>query len=346
MALRDQPYLPLYVQDVLTDEKLIECSAQSHGVYFLLLCLLHKQEKYGLICLKEKYKQIQSKTEAFASMLAKQMPFEQKQIQNCLDELLHEKVITIDGFELYQKRMVKDGELSIMRTEAGKMGGSSVTKQYGKAGTLYLMSDGYAKNKIGISVNPLNRLYRLRSDLKLPRHFEIKDTIIVSDMGKSEDYAQKFFSDIIDGEWLICNYEEALKKFALLKANIKANTESETVNENKDEISILNALKLKPKKAIPDLSEFLEYCKSVYEDELKKDFAPFEFAVKSKYESWVVAGWKDGNNKAIKNWKSKIKNTIPFLKPTSYTEKHELSKAETIINNANAVSAKFLNQDK
>jgi len=57
MALRDQPYLPLYVQDYLTDEKLNECSPATQGVYIKLLCVLHKMEEYGTILLKQKRKQ-------------------------------------------------------------------------------------------------------------------------------------------------------------------------------------------------------------------------------------------------------------------------------------------------
>jgi uncharacterized protein YdaU (DUF1376 family) len=57
MALRNQPYIPLYVQDFLTDEKLIECSAQSTGVYIRLMCIMHKSEDYGKILLKQKDKQ-------------------------------------------------------------------------------------------------------------------------------------------------------------------------------------------------------------------------------------------------------------------------------------------------
>lgn len=40
MALRDQPYLPLYVLDFLVDEKLAYCSAESTGVYIRLMCIL------------------------------------------------------------------------------------------------------------------------------------------------------------------------------------------------------------------------------------------------------------------------------------------------------------------
>lgn len=32
-----------------------------------------------------------------------------------------------------------------------------------------------------------------------------------------------------------------------------------------------------------------------------------------KYEAWVEAGWKDGHGKKIKNWKSKLLQTLPYL---------------------------------
>lgn len=46
------------------------------------------------------------------------------------------------------------------------------------------------------------------------------------------------------------------------------------------------------------------------------DYKPFidEFSVKAKYESWIENDWKDGHNVKIKNWKTKLKNTLPFLK--------------------------------
>ena len=37
-------------------------------------------------------------------------------------------------------------------------------------------------------------------------------------------------------------------------------------------------------------------------------------AVKLKYKSWVENNWCDGNDKPIKNWKSKLLNTLPHLK--------------------------------
>lgn len=122
MALRDQPYLPLYIQDFLTDEKLSECSPTATGVYIRLMCIMHKSEHYGKILLKQKDKQNESMTLNFASKISKQMPWPEKIVHESLIELLEEKVLQIDGDFLIQKRMVKDCELSEKRAVAGKKG--------------------------------------------------------------------------------------------------------------------------------------------------------------------------------------------------------------------------------
>ena len=57
MALRNNPYLPLYIQDFMTDEKLAECSPHATGVYIRIMCLLHKCEIYGKFLLNQNYKQ-------------------------------------------------------------------------------------------------------------------------------------------------------------------------------------------------------------------------------------------------------------------------------------------------
>ena len=118
MALRDQPYLPLYVQDFLTDERLNECSAESTGVYIRLMCLMHKSQEYGAILLKPKDKQSGEAAKDFAVKLARQMPYSSDVIERSLVELLDEDVLTLDGDRLFQCRMVKDGKLSAIRQEA------------------------------------------------------------------------------------------------------------------------------------------------------------------------------------------------------------------------------------
>ena len=123
MALRNQPYLPLYVQDFLTDEKLAECSAQSTGVYIRIMCLMHKSEEYGTILLKQKHKQTNEQIKNFASLLLKHLPYELNVIQSSLIELIEEGVLILDGDSLIQKRMVKDAITSNNRSISGKKGG-------------------------------------------------------------------------------------------------------------------------------------------------------------------------------------------------------------------------------
>ena len=138
------PYLPLYVQDFLTDEKLIECSAESTGVYIRLLCIMHKSHEYGKILLKQKDKQNpkqnESKISDFAYKLAKQMPWEMDVILRALTELEAEGVITIEGDVLFQKRMVKDGQISEKRANAGQKGGQQTKNKNRSQGS----SSGFA----------------------------------------------------------------------------------------------------------------------------------------------------------------------------------------------------------
>lgn len=130
MALRDQPYLPLYVQDIMTDEKLNECSAATHGIYIKgLMCLMHKSEEYGKILLKQKYKQTSkqdvSMSLKFALQLTKHLPYSIDEIKNAIEELIHEEVCYFDGDYLCQKRMIRDNEISEARSLAGKKGGGN-----------------------------------------------------------------------------------------------------------------------------------------------------------------------------------------------------------------------------
>jgi hypothetical protein len=58
---------------------------------------------------------------------------------------------------------------------------------------------------------------------------------------------------------------------------------------------------------MPAYSDFKEYAYSK-----KKNLDPE--ALKLKYDSWVDNGWKNGNDKPIKNWKTTLLNTIPYIK--------------------------------
>lgn len=125
VALRDQPYIPLYVLDFLSDEKLRECSAESVGVYIMLMCVLHKQKKYGAISLSHKDVKSQDPISNFAVKLALHIPFDPETIERSLRELIDRDVIQLEGDRLWQKRMLKDGQISEARASAGKKGAAA-----------------------------------------------------------------------------------------------------------------------------------------------------------------------------------------------------------------------------
>ena len=60
------------------------------------------------------------------------------------------------------------------------------------------------------------------------------------------------------------------------------------------------------KNKVPTVEEFIAYAN------LSPDY---EFTLTAKYEQWKSDGWMDGNGKKIKNWKTKLKSTIPYLRP-------------------------------
>lgn len=130
MSRRDQPYIPLYVMDFLTDEKLRECSAESVGVYIMLMCVMHKQEEYGTIALREKDRKKEDKIHNFSLKLAKHLPFGEDVIARAIKELLSEGVLHIDGDKLVQKRMVRDADISEKRAAAGKKGSVTTNAKY------------------------------------------------------------------------------------------------------------------------------------------------------------------------------------------------------------------------
>jgi uncharacterized protein YdaU (DUF1376 family) len=131
MALRDQPYLPLYIQDFMTDEKLLECSASATGVYIRIMCIMHKSSPYGTFLLKQKDKKTNKQILNFANKLAKSLPYKVDVILDGLTELLEEDCLQIDGDTLIQKRMFSDGELSLIRSKSGKLGSEIKEKNKG-----------------------------------------------------------------------------------------------------------------------------------------------------------------------------------------------------------------------
>lgn len=140
---------------------------------------------------------------------------------------------------------------------------------------------------------------------------EVKVSAVVSKFDLFEMHEDVFFSVRLNKHLEVRKVliekgkEGAIKRWgnreAITLPNGGANAKERKGNERKENES---------KYIIPSASEFLAYAKT----EIPIKYELLEYSIKAKYDAWVDNGWKDGNNKPIKNWKSKLKNTIPHLK--------------------------------
>jgi uncharacterized protein YdaU (DUF1376 family) len=147
MALTNQPYLPLYVDDYLSDEKLNQCEPSSEGIYIRIMGMMHKSKDYGSIELtpfdEAKHEQKVSKLKAnekqtelikfldcnaddFYLMACKVQTMIGRDLTlvvSALIDLVGNDVLQFTNKILVQKRMKKDGEKSKIRANAGAKGG-------------------------------------------------------------------------------------------------------------------------------------------------------------------------------------------------------------------------------
>ena len=163
----------------MTDEKLAECSPHATGVYIRIMCLLHKCERYGKFLLNQNYKQSSNQIFNFACNFARHLPYTTEEIERGLIELINNHVLYIEGDYLCQKRMVKDGEISLKRVLAGSKGGNPnlkkskvcLTKSPSKSSSkneakLQANSDNEIDNDININDNIENKKEGLREEEK------------------------------------------------------------------------------------------------------------------------------------------------------------------------------------
>ena len=121
-------------------------------------------------------------------------------------------------------------------------------------------------------------------------------------------------SDSVNKRWELQRLKE------LENTNVlPPNNDSNTIKERKGKKS-----KVKDKKLIPEFLEFFEYVKTL---EIYKP--TLDYSIKAKYEAWAGNNWKDGNDNDINNWKTKIQNTLPHLKPVIQENKQDTSLAHS-----------------
>ena len=147
MAKGKDFYLKFYVNDFQNDTAVRDCSAIANGVYIHLICRLFLSNNKGRYYLndacykgKEKifaeakqnanatqkgtqlYTQIESACKCFAKTLVKQLPFFEDEVGLGLTELVANNVVYIEDGFLCQRRMIRDAEISAIRSFSGKKG--------------------------------------------------------------------------------------------------------------------------------------------------------------------------------------------------------------------------------
>jgi len=211
MARRDQPYLPLYIQDFLTDEKLVECSAAATGVYIRLMCIMHKSENYGKILLKQKHKQTSEQIKNFALMIAKQMPYDLNIIFESLNELIDEKVLHIEDDFLVQQRMVKDGELSDTRASSGGKGGKKTQQKTKQFATKFAKAKSQAnaeneneiENEVDIEIEDVVKKQKKPREKFVPPTLEEVRQFAEEEMIGSKILPEKFYNYYESNGWKV-----------------------------------------------------------------------------------------------------------------------------------------------
>lgn len=186
MALTDQPYLPLYVDDWMNNNKLKMCSPAAHGLMVSIMCIMHKEKTYGRILLKQKFKQTESTVKNFALQIAKLSAFDVTEIEKPFTELIAEGSLKIEENYLICPRMVRDFEISEKRAVAGRKGGKTT------------------KVKRAIKANP-----QAKSEANTVNEIEIEDVNVNAvekgkeGTGEKPNVVYPFDSDAFTEQWAV-----------------------------------------------------------------------------------------------------------------------------------------------
>jgi len=172
MALTNQPYLPLYVQDWLSNNKLKLCTPGAHGLMINIMCLMHKSDEYGTILLQQKFKQTTKQSSNFAAMIARLLPFEFAETEHFLNELLEEEILKIDGEKMFCERMVKDADLSVKRSLVGSKGGKNTSKNNKKFAVAKVQANAEIETDIISEVDIKIKKQKIKNDEPIYRSFK------------------------------------------------------------------------------------------------------------------------------------------------------------------------------
>ena len=173
---------------------------------------------------------------------------------------------------------------------------------YEGLGLFYTILEKFAKQEKPIITSVLK--HQLNVGKKLEKCWKFMEEIELISSNNGESFNKQ-----------LLNFSEkySIKK-EKNKERIKQWRENQQNTENVTRYkSVRNTDKVKESKVkeskcniYPNESEFLEFA-------LLNDSNLDKQAVINKFRAWSGAGWVNGNGKKIKNWKSSLLNTIPYL---------------------------------
>jgi hypothetical protein len=209
------PAFQFYPGDWRRDPGVNALNRHDRSVWFDILCIMHESEERGVLLLAGK----PMPEEALGRLLSVDV------------ESLRQSLSTIAAYgvsstredgALFCRRMVRDEEKRQIQAEDGKRGGNpALCENYNVPGFVYAVqraSDGAVK--IGISVNPSKRLYKLRYENKLDS-LEMLSTMHTQDMGATESALHKRYAHCGSGEWFSLSGEELGELLSTLKGKDK-----------------------------------------------------------------------------------------------------------------------------
>lgn len=112
------------------------------------------------------------------------------------------------------------------------------------------------------------------------------------------------------------------KKRKAMKQNEEVLVQSKILKTPVSEIDDISRKKIMD---FPTLEEFIEYAESIetYDDKLLLE-------IKNKHQTWINNGWKNNFDRPIANWKSALKNSIPYLYNSALKNKKSIETIPTI----------------
>lgn len=127
------PWTKWYWQDYLSDENLSDCSLAAQGLWMRMLGYMARSEKRGYLIFNGNQKESKSLVEQKqieSKILAKRTHTDEKIIEQLIGELEENGVFSRDeNGIIFSRRLVREAELSRIRSEAGRKGGRPSLKR-------------------------------------------------------------------------------------------------------------------------------------------------------------------------------------------------------------------------